>query len=161
MYFVYFSLGQHPRIQFPACGSRLAIDVYMSETSPVTAFATNFRIKLFKKQIKKVLQKYLDQKVYKKCGFVGDMAPSKINPAIQPRFISVGVPKHHDMLIAFFPKHLKAENIQTHWKKILSKLVTMSHLLSTAAVAIINSIFRTNYDFSPFLIYLLMISPPV
>lgn len=112
-------------------------------------FATNFRIKLFLKKNSQQIYTW-DQKGYKKCGFVKDIAPSKTNPAIQPRFISVGVPKHHNMLIALFPKHLKAENIETHWKKILSKIGDIeSSFIYPAAVSIINSIFRTNYDSSP------------
>ena len=103
---------------------------------------------LFKKNSQQIYT--WDQKGYKKCGFVKDIAPSKTNPAIQPRFISVGVPKHHNMLIALFPKHLKAENIETHWKKILSKIGDIeSSFIYPAAVSIINSIFRTNYDSSP------------
>ena len=139
MYFVYFSLANTPRIflRFPKIAA-WQIDVY---------FATNFRIKL---SLKKLTTNTWDQKGYKKCGFVKDIALSKTNPAIRPRFISVGVPKHHNMLIAFFPKHLKAENIETHWKKILSKIGDIeSSFIYPAAVSTINSIFRTNYDSSP------------
>lgn len=141
MYFVYFSLAKtHQGFSYGFSACCLA-------NGRLLCYQLQNQV-IFKKNSQQIYT--WDQKGYKKCGFVKDIAPSKTNPAIQPRFISVGVPKHHNMLIALFPKHLKAENIETHWKKILSKIGDIeSSFIYPAAVSIINSIFRTNYDSSP------------